>query len=148
MSTLTHQLIAHQVVFIKLKIRSSSLINSSRTTQKVKRETLLLPHIAYLYLYMPTMLPVVCKGFYTDVIFIRKANTNLFVQVKCLCKINHYLSHKTKNILSFVKLVVILLLSILFFFAFMTLIVNFIYRLWRIAQYLQAEDIVSKTNEE
>jgi len=30
MSTLTHQLIAHQVVFKKLKIRSSSLINSSR----------------------------------------------------------------------------------------------------------------------
>ena len=71
----------------------------------------LLPHII-VYIYMPTMLPVVYKGFYTDVIFIRKINANLFLQVICVCKINHYLLHKTKYILSFVKLVVILLLSV------------------------------------
>lgn len=61
----------------------------------------LLPHI--IYIYMPTMLPVVYKGFYTDVIFIRKINANLFLQEICVCKINHYLLHKTKYIFIFCK---------------------------------------------
>ena len=60
-----------------------------------------LPHIIYIYMF--TMLPVVYKGFYTDVIFIRKINANLFLQEICVCKINHYLLHKTKYIFIFCK---------------------------------------------